>query len=87
MRTTLNIEEDALALIKRYAEERGVSLGQATSDLVHRGAESLPRFQTKNGWVLLELPEGRGPFDEGTVKKLEEADEEEEYRGALSPRR
>ena len=87
MRTTLNIEADALLLIKKYAEEREISLGQATSDLVHRGAKSLPRFKTKNGWVVFDPPPGTPPITNELLNEWEKADHEEEYLRALSPRR
>jgi len=87
MRTTLNIEDEALAVIKKYAEERHVSLGQAASDLVHRGAESLPQFETRNGWALLELPPGSPPLTMELMDKWENEDYEEEYQRAISPRR
>jgi hypothetical protein len=87
MRTTLNIEDGALSVIKKYAEERHVSLGQAASDLVHRGAESLPRFKTKNGWVQFELPPGSPPLTMELMEKWENEDYEEEYQRAIPPRR
>ena len=87
MRTTLNIEDEALSVIKKYAEERDISLGQAASDLVQRGAESLPQFKTKNGWVVFDLPAGTAPLTSATVDQWEKADYKEEHRRALSPRR
>ena len=87
MRTTLNIEADALEVIKEYASERHVSLGQAASDLVHRGAESLPQFKTKNGWVIYDLPAGAPPLTKEALGELERLDNEEEYLRAVSPRR
>lgn len=74
-------------VIKKYAEDREISLGQAASDLVHRGAESLPQFQIKNGWVILDLPSGKAPITKEMVDELENADYEQEYQRALSPRR
>lgn len=87
MRTTLNIEDDALEVIKKYAGERDISLGQAASDLVHRGAESLPQFKTKNGWVIYDLPSDAPPLTSETLDAWEAADYDEEYRRAFSPRR
>jgi len=87
MRTTLNIEDDALLVIKKYAEERAIPLGQAASDLVHRGAESLPQFQIKNGWVILDLPSGKAPITNEMIDELEKADYEQEFQRAISPRR
>ena len=87
MRTTLNIEEEALLVIKKYAEVREISLGQAASDLVHRGAESVPRFKMKNGWVIFELPPGTPPITNEMLDEWEQEEYGEEYRRALSPRR
>ena len=87
MRTTLNIEDEALSVIKRYAEQREVSLGQAASDLVHRGAESLPRFKTKNGWVVFELPTSAPRLSNEVIDKWEKDEQKEEHRRAFSPRR
>jgi hypothetical protein len=86
MRTTLNIDDDALLVIKKYAGERDISLGQAASDLVHRGAESLPRFKTKNGWVVFDLPPGTPPLTNEMLDQWEEEDYAEEHRRAFSPR-
>ena len=87
MRTTLNFENGALLQIKKYAEEREISLGQAASDLVHRGAESLPKFQTKNGWVVFDVPPGTPPLTHEMLDKWESAEDEEESRRAFSPGR
>lgn len=87
MRTTLNIREDALTVIKTHAEQRRISLGEAASDLVHRGAESLPQFQMKNGWVVFDLPPDAAPLSEATVREWQDRDGDEEYERAISPRR
>ena len=87
MRTTLNIEDDALLVIKKHAEERGISFGQAASDLVHRGAENVARFEMKHGWVVFELPGGAPPITTDVTGEWEKAEHEEEYRRAFSPRR
>jgi hypothetical protein len=39
MRTTLNLEEDAMLVAKRYASREKLSLGQAVSRLVRQGAQ------------------------------------------------
>ncbi len=87
MRTTLNIENDALMVIRKYAEERDLSLGQAASDLVHRGAESLPKFSIKNGWALLEPAPESPPLTLELMQQWENEDNDEEYRRAISPGR
>jgi hypothetical protein len=87
MRTTLNIEDEAVSVIRKYAEEREVSLGQAASDLIYKGAESLPNFKTKNGWVVFELPPGTPEITNETLDEWEKEEHEEEHRRAFSPRR
>ncbi len=87
MRTTLNIEEEALSVIKKYADEREISLGHATSDLVHLGAGSLPQFKMKNGWVVFDLPVGTPPLTNKKLDELENAGQVEEHRLAFSARR
>ena len=38
MRTTLNVDDDVLANARALAQERGISVGAALSDLARRGA-------------------------------------------------
>lgn len=87
MRTTLNIEDGALSVIKKYAEEREISLGQAASDLVHRGAETLPQFKMKHGWVVFEAAAATPQLTNELLDEWEHAGHEEENRRAFSPRR
>lgn len=87
MRTTLNIEDEALSALRKYAEKRKFSMGRAASDLILLGAEALPKFKMKNGFALLELPPGSPPLTLETLKKWENEDFEDEYRRAMSPRR
>ena len=75
MRTTLDLDDEALRLIREHARSRGVSLGKAASELVWLGAESLPKFRTKNGWVVFDLPPGSPPLTLEAVAALEAEDE------------
>ena len=38
MRTTLNVDDDVLASARALAQERGISVGAALSDLARRGS-------------------------------------------------
>lgn len=77
MRTTLNIQVYAHSVIRKYAEERTISLGQAASDLVLRGAENITQFRTKNGWTLFDLPPGTPPLTSETLEEWKKAEHEE----------
>jgi hypothetical protein len=56
MRTTINLEDDVLEDVKRYAEERRVALGKAVSDLVRRGLRSPVATRIVNGLHVAVLP-------------------------------
>ena len=56
MRTTLNLEDDVLEDVKRYAEQRRVPLGKAVSDLVRRGLNAPYPTRIVNGWHVAVLP-------------------------------
>ena len=47
MRTTLNVDDDVLASARALAQERGISVGAALSDLARRGAR--PRSVARGG--------------------------------------
>ncbi len=87
MRTSLNIEDEAFYMLKKCSEDRNVSLGRAASDLIHRGAQSLPKFKTRNGWALLDVPSGSPPVTNQMIDEWEKEDLEQEYQRAISPRR
>jgi hypothetical protein len=87
MRTTLNIDDDALAALREYAEKHRLSLGEAASDLISRGVEATPKFKKKNGWVILDLPSGAPPLTNELLDQWEKEDYEEEYRRAFPTRR
>ncbi len=69
MRTTLNIEEDILQEVKRYADARAVSLGRAVSDLVRRGLSTPVQTRVVNGVHVVVLPPGSSPVDSVLVKQ------------------
>ena len=87
MRTTVNISDDVLVVVRAYAAEREIPLGQAISDLIHRGVESQPQFKTRNGWVVFDAAPETPSITSELVQAWETADIDEEFRHALSPRR
>ncbi len=87
MRTTLNIDDEALAEVRRFAQERSISLGEAATRLICRGAVGLPEFKVKNGWALLASAPGIPPLTNETVKRIAEEDLDEHPRHAFPPGR
>jgi hypothetical protein len=56
MRTTLNLDDDVLELLKDYAENRSLALGKAASELVRRGLEAPVQTRMVNGFHAVVLP-------------------------------
>lgn len=74
MRTTLNLDEDALALIRGFSDERGLALGKAASELVRRGAASTTPTRLVDGFVVFNLPPGGPKITSERVKQLLDSD-------------
>ncbi|HWI30560.1 MAG TPA: hypothetical protein VNT50_03655 [Microbacterium sp.] len=53
MRTTVTIDDDVLAAAKQFADTRGLTLGEALSQLARATLTERRRFGTRNGIVLL----------------------------------
>ncbi len=77
MRTTINIDDEALQLARELAEARGVSLGDAASFLIRRGlAVSLPHRE-RSGFALFNVEPATARFGSENVERaLQQEDEE-----------
>ena len=73
MRTTLAIEDDALARARAYADRRGVSLGQAVTELIRQGLDAQCQVIEENGLYVLTLgPDAPKVTSEDVYKALED---------------
>ena len=72
MRTTLNLEDDVLREVKRYAKSRSVALGKVASQLVRRGLAAPPATRTVNGLRVFDLPASSPPVTTSDVSRLED---------------
>jgi hypothetical protein len=70
MRTTLNLDDDVLELLKEYAESRSVALSKAASDLVRRGLTAPVQTRMVNGFCTVVLPENSPQVTSEQVKHL-----------------
>ena len=70
MRTTINLEDDVLQDVKKYADSRSVALGKAVSDLVRRGLNTPVPTRVVNGVHVVVLPEGSPAIESGRVTAL-----------------
>jgi hypothetical protein len=55
MRTTLNLDDDVLQLLKSYASDRSIPLGEAASELVRKGFEAPVQMRLENGFYVVDL--------------------------------
>ena len=71
MRTTLNLDDDVLELLKDYAESRSVPLGRAASELVRKGFSTPTPTRIVNGLVVFDVPPDSPRITSERVKELE----------------
>lgn len=71
MRTTLNLDDDVLEILKEYAENRSVALGKAASELVRRGVSTPTPTRMVNEFVVFDLPPDSPRITTERVKELE----------------
>jgi hypothetical protein len=70
MRTTLNLDDDALKILREYSEARSLALGKAASELVRKGASAPLRLRLENGFCTVVLPRGGKKISSERVKQL-----------------
>jgi hypothetical protein len=76
MRTTLDLDEDVLEVLKELAQVRGQTAGRVASDLVRKALEppkDTPRV--RNGVPLLPPRPGRKMITTALVKRILEEEE------------
>jgi hypothetical protein len=66
MRTTVTIDDDVLAAARQFADARGITLGDALSQLARATLTERRRHDSRNGVLLLPAPStaGRATLDD-----------------------
>ena len=76
MRTTIDLDEDVLRVVKDLAQEREESLGRVLSDLVRRGLKPAGKIAVQQGVIpVLSRKAGARPVTSRHVKELLETEE------------
>lgn len=70
MRTTLTLSNDALELARKLARRKRVSLGEAVSELVRRGAQLPVPTVERQGLTVVRLPKGSARVTAAAVEDL-----------------
>ena len=71
MRTTINLDDEIVGIVKQYAESRAVSLGKAVSELVRRGISASRPTRTVNGLLVFDLPADSPRVTARMIRELE----------------
>ena len=77
MRTTLDIDDQLLAIARVRAREKGISLGAAVSEIMRRGLE-VRRTRTKRGFPVFEAPPGTPIITDEMVARYRDEDPTDE---------
>ena len=75
MRTTLNLDDDVLPLVGKYAASRSLGLGKAVSELVRRGLAARRPTRVVNGLQVFDLPPDSPRVTSEHVRRIEADDE------------
>lgn len=71
MRTTLNLDDDVLEIVRQYSESRSLALGKAASELVRKGFLSPTPTRMVNGVVVFDVQPDSPRITSERVKELE----------------
>jgi len=70
MRTTDNLDDDVVQMVRRYAQSRSLTLGKAVSKLVRKGLAGPVPTRTVNGIQVFDLPPDSPRITTCRVKEL-----------------
>jgi hypothetical protein len=71
MRTTLSIDDEVLELVKQYAEDRSMTVGDAVTELIRKAFRTPTPTKMLNGLRVFDLPAGTPRITSKRVKELE----------------
>ena len=71
MRTTLNLDDDILCLVRDYARKRSLPLGAGLGELVRMGLRTPKPTRIVNGFHVVELPPDSPAVTTRDVQRLE----------------
>jgi hypothetical protein len=69
---TLSLEDDAIEILRAHAARRGVSLGEAASDLIRNGSRYQLSTRRVNGLPVFEVPPDFPLVTDELVRRLTE---------------
>lgn len=86
MRTTINLNDHILNLVRQFSEQRRISLGDAATFLLERGlTASAPQLE-KNGFALFKVDSGTPTFGLADVEQAAGQEDEAPNRSFAAGR-
>lgn len=67
MRTTVTIDDDILAVARALAQQNGISIGRALSELARRGQRATAAAVTSDGLPAFSVPRDAKPITSDDV--------------------
>lgn len=71
MRTTLNLDDDAVEILRNYSQERSLPMGKAASELVRKGSVARTPTRIVNGVVVFDVPADSPRITTERIRELE----------------
>ena len=71
MRRTITLEDDAAALVRRYAEARGLTLSKAISELIRRAIRKPVGIKYVDGLPVFDAPKSKRRITTAMVRAFE----------------
>ena len=71
MRTTLNLDDDVVEMVRQYSEARSIALGKAASELVRKGFTTPTPTRIVNGLVVFDVPPDSPPITSEWVQEIQ----------------
>jgi hypothetical protein len=71
MRITLNLDDDVMEILRESSQRESISLGQAASELILKGAATRTPIRMVNGVAVFDIPLGGPKITSERVKELE----------------
>lgn len=75
VRTTLSIDDELLELVKKYAQDRSLTVGDAVSELIRKAFRARTPTKTVNGLCVFDLPPDSPVISDERLLELEDEED------------
>jgi hypothetical protein len=83
-RTSVNLTPEAVEIVQRYKDAKGISVSAAVNQLIQRSEPKPSRLKSVDGFLVLDIPYSGKPITLEDVKQAEDEMELESFERSLS---